>query len=149
MAKNSSALPVPRHSVIPAGQARDRAGVLSFFSGQERKGAWELPRHLRVMCVMGSVELDLREARIPEGESVIEIVAVLGSVEILVPPNVHLELDGDALVGEFSFKPDGSVLPSPGAPRITVRGSAIAASVECEARFAGESERQAKKRLKG
>ena len=148
MARTPSSLPVTRHSVIPAGHERDRAGMLSFFSGQTRKGAWELPRHLRVMCVLGSVELDLREARIPDGESVIEIVAVLGSVEILVPPDIHLELDGDAVAGEFSFSPYGNVPPPPGAPRIRVRGNAFAASVECEARFAGESKREARKRLK-
>ena len=149
MARSLSSLPASRHSVIPVGHERDRAGILSFFSSQERKGAWELPRQLRVMCVMGSVVLDLREARIPEGESVIEVVAWFGSVEIIVPPDIHVELDGDALVGEFSFSPDGSAPPLPGAPRIRLRGNAIVASVECEARFAGEGKRAASKRLKG
>lgn len=149
MAKSPPSLPLSRHSVIPAGQERERAGVLSFFSGQERKGAWELPRELRVMCVIGSVELDLREARIPEGESVIEIVACFGSVEILVPPNIQVDLEGDGLAGEFSFNPDGSAPPPPGAPRIRIRGTAIMASVECEARFAGENKRAARRRLKG
>lgn len=137
-----------RYSVVPAAQAKERGGVLSFFSSQERKGAWDLPRQLRVACCMGSVELDLREARIPEGESVIEVIALFGSVEILMPPGVEVELDGDALAGSFTFQPDPSLPAREGAPRIRLRGGAYFASVECEARLPGESKGAANRRLK-
>ena len=137
-----------RHVVVPADGVRERAGVLAVMSGQERRGPWELPRFLRVACIMGSTELDLREARIADGESVIEVFCLFGSVEVLVPPGIFVDVDGDALAGEFAHAPDPTILPAPGAPRIRIRGSAYFGSVSCAARLAGEGERAARKRLK-
>jgi hypothetical protein len=137
-----------RHVVVPSTEVRERAGILAVLSSQERRGSWDVPRYLRIACVMGSTELDLREARIAEGESVIEVFCLLGSVELLVPPGVFVEVDGDALGGEFSNATDPTIQPPPGAPRIRVTGSACLGSVECEARLAGEGKRAAAKRIK-
>jgi Cell wall-active antibiotics response 4TMS YvqF len=138
----------PRHTVIPAHAVRDSAGVLAVMSGVARKGPWELARKFRIATVMGSAEIDLREAVLAEGESHIEIFCLFGSVEIVVPSGVEVVVDGDAFVGEFSHKPDPSVRVEPGAPRIVIHGNAAFGSVECESRLAGESEGQAKKRIR-
>ena len=140
----------PRHSVIPAEAVRERAGLLAVMSGMVRKGPWELPRNFRVATVMGSAEIDLREAVLAEGDSTIEIFCLFGSVEIVVPSGVEVVVDGDAFAGEFSYTPDPSVAVAPagGAPRIVIHGSAYFGAVECEARLAGESDGQAKKRIR-
>ncbi|MGQ0646490.1 MAG: LiaF domain-containing protein [Gemmatimonadaceae bacterium] len=137
-----------RHTVVPAHQVKERAGILAVMSGQERRGNWELPRYMRIACVLGSTELDLREARIPEGESVIEVFCLLGSVELMVPSGVFVEMDGDAFAGSFSNSPDQTIEPLPGAPRIRLKGTAYFGSVECEARLAGEGKRAAQRRIK-
>lgn len=134
--------------VVPGDAVRERGGILSFFSSQERRGAWEVPRHLRIACCMGSVEVDLREARLAEGETIIETKILLGSVELLLPPGVTVEMEGDALMGSYTFKPDPTAVPLPGAPRIILRGSAILGSMEAESRYAGESRRAADRRIK-
>jgi hypothetical protein len=134
--------------VLPSAAVRERGGVLSFFGAQSRQGAWEVPRQLRVACCLGSVELDFREAILAEGDTVVEVIAVLGSVEILLPPGVRVEFDGDALGGEYTFTPDPTAAPVPGAPRIILRGNAILASVEAESRYAGERKRDAARRIK-
>lgn len=133
---------------MPSASVRERGGVLSFFGAQKREGAWEVPRELRVACCMGSVELDLREAILADGETVIEVIALMGSVEILLPPGVRVDLEGDALGGEYTFTPDPTAAPTPGAPRIVLRGNAILASVEAESRYAGERKRDAQRRVK-
>ncbi|MCC6317966.1 MAG: hypothetical protein IT361_09770 [Gemmatimonadaceae bacterium] len=107
-----------------------------------------MPRHLRIACCMGSVEVDLREARLAEGETIIETKILLGSVELLLPPGVTVEMEGDALMGSYTFKPDPTAVPLPGAPRIILRGSAILGSMEAESRYAGESRRAADRRIK-
>jgi hypothetical protein len=137
-----------RHVVVPAAQARDRSGVMCFLGGQTRKGEWDLSRHFRVACVAGAVELDLREARIPDGESTIEIYALFGSVEIIFPPGVRIDAGGDGLFGSFEVTTDPTIPTPPDAPTIRLVGDAYFSSVEGVVRFSGESARDAKRRLK-
>ncbi len=139
---------VPRHMVVADEYVRANAGALAFLSGQSRKGDWNMPRHFRAVAVMGSVALDLREARIPEGESEIEVFTFWGSVEIIIPPGVALECEGDGFMGEFSFDGHYPEPLGPGAPVIRLKGGSYMASVEATVRYPGESEGEAKKRLK-
>lgn len=137
-----------RHTIVPASDVRERAGVLSVFSGQSRKGVWSVPRELRVMAVFGGVDLDLREARIADGETRIHIFALFGSVELLLPPGVRVEFEGDGLAASFEVVPDSTIPLPPDAPTIRITGSAYFASVEGSVRFADESPREARKRIK-
>ena len=109
-----------------------RGGVVSFLSSNEREGRWELPRHFRALAVLGNVELDLRDAMIGIGVSFIEAVAVMGNIEIIVPPDVAVESDGDSLLGSFVVKYKGNATPGAanGLRVVRITGTAYAASVE-------------------
>jgi hypothetical protein len=119
-------------AAYPVAPETARGGVVSFLSSTEREGRWELPRHFRALAVLGNVELDLRDAVIGIGVSVIEAVAVMGNIEITVPPDVAIESDGDSLLGSFVVKYKGGVTPALANGLRTVRiiGTAYAASVE-------------------
>jgi predicted membrane protein len=82
--------------------------------------------------VAGSVELDLRDAVIGIGVSVIEAVAVMGNIEITVPPDVAVESEGDSLLGSFVVKYKGPASPASATGLRTVRiiGTAYLSSVE-------------------
>lgn len=146
----TSPLPAPlaRHRIVTASEVRDNDGMAVFLSGQERKGDWAMPRHLRIFCVLGSAVVDLREARISEGISVLEVVVVLGSVELMVPPGIRVEFSVDTLAGSVEFHPDPTVPLDPAAPTIHVVGSTYLGSVEAYARLAGEGGREAKRRIR-
>jgi hypothetical protein len=107
-------------------------GVVSFLSTNERNGRWDLPRHFRVLAVLGNVELDLREAEIGLGVSVIEAVAVMGNIEITVPPDVAVESEGDSLMGSFAVKYAKGVSAgmATGYKKLRIAGTAYAANVE-------------------
>lgn len=107
------------------------SGVVSFLSSNERQGRWELPRRFRALAVMGNVELDLRDAHVGYGLSLIEAVAVLGNIEITVPPEIAVECDGDSLLGTFTLKYEGRLSPSTANGERTVRvtGTAYAGAV--------------------
>ena len=125
---------IPEPSYIPAREeplADPTSGVVSFLSSTERQGSWQLPRRMRALAVLGNIELDLREAEIGFGISVIEAVSVLGNIEVTVPPDVAVECEGDALLGSFTVQYEGRVNTGLANRDRTVRitGSAYLASV--------------------
>jgi predicted membrane protein len=107
------------------------SGVVSFLSSNEKEGHWELPRKFRALAVLGNVELDLRGARIGYGLSSIEAVAVLGNIEITVPPDIAVECDGDSLMGSFTLRYNKRTSPSmaTGERVIRVTGTSYLGSV--------------------
>ena len=119
-------------AAYPVAPETARGGIVSFLSSTEREGRWELPRYLRALAVLGNLELDLRDAVIGLGVSVIEAVAVMGNIEITVPPDVAIESDGDSLLGSFVVKYKGGATPALANGLRTVRiiGTAYVASVE-------------------
>jgi hypothetical protein len=117
-----------RNQLAPS---QPNSGIVSFLGSIQKHGRWELPRRIRAVAVLGSVEIDLRDASIGVGLSVIEAVSVLGSIEIIVPPEIAIECDGDALLGTFALEYEGRVNTALAGGDRTVRviGSAYAASV--------------------
>ena len=109
-----------------------QAGVVAFLSSTEREGRWTLPRHLRVLAVFGNVELDLRDAEIGLGVSVIEAVGVMGNIEITIPPDVLVESEGDSLLGSFviKYKGRGAAAAANGLRTVRITGTAYASSIE-------------------
>jgi predicted membrane protein len=82
--------------------------------------------------VFGNIELDLRDAVIGSGVSVIEAVAVMGNIEITIPPDVTVESDGDSLLGSFVVKYKGRLTGTEptGVRTVRITGTAYAASIE-------------------
>ncbi len=137
-----------RHQLVPAELIRERGGILSVFSAQERRGDWEVPRYFRVATVCANTELDFREARIAAGETVIEVFCLFGNVELFFPPGVRIDNSGDALAGSFVIHTDPTVIPPHDAPVIRIKGTAYFANVEAHVRYAGERARDARRRIK-
>ncbi|HMH26108.1 MAG TPA: LiaF domain-containing protein [Gemmatimonadaceae bacterium] len=100
----------PEQQLVP--DTRSTSGVVSFLSSNEKEGRWHLPRRFRALAVMGNVELDLRQAEIGYGLSVIEAVAVMGNIEITISPDIMVESDGDSLLGTFVLKYDRRANPA-------------------------------------
>ena len=127
-----SSIPEPSYVPVREEQPTDpSSGVVSFLSSTERQGSWRLPRRMRALAVLGNIELDLREAEIGFGVSVIEAVSVLGNIEVTVPPEVAVECEGDALLGNFTVQYEGRVNTALANRDRTIRitGNAYLASV--------------------
>lgn len=126
--------------VLPA----DRA--VAVFGETKRSGQWVPARRNTVVAVMGSATIDLREARLGPGTTTLTAVAVMGSIEILVPPGLHVQCGGSAVFGSFERR-DSSTVPV-GSDDTTVRvdGFSVFGAVEIETRHVGESRKEAKRR---
>jgi hypothetical protein len=112
--------PAPR---LAEGQVRESQTFASVFSSVWKRGEWYPARHTQAVAFFGSTSLDLRQARIPPGVSVITAAAIFGSVSILVPPGVNVEMNGIGVFGSFD-----SNVPEErreGWPTIRVEGAAF------------------------
>jgi hypothetical protein len=124
---------------VAAAASTPMRGIVAIFSESRKQGRWVVPRHVRVLSIFGNAKVDLREAILQYRETVIEAQAVLAEIEIIVPPDVIVECDGDALLGSFTIdegkrRGTRSQPPSPGAPIVRVTGSAHLASVTVKIR---------------
>jgi len=79
--------------------------LLAIMGGVTRRGRWVVPPRMQVWAVMGGVTLDLRDAQFTAAVTEIRILAVMGGVQIRVPPGVRLETDGVAIMGGFDDNP--------------------------------------------
>ncbi|MEO3978231.1 DUF1707 domain-containing protein [Streptomyces sp. CAU 1734] len=110
------------------GTATSRMGF-SFWSGFRRRGAWTVPRVFSAYTVMGGGELDLREARFEDGDVVIRCFALMGGIEVILPPELNAQVTGFAFMGGFDESGEDEE-PDPAAPRVRVTGFALMAGVD-------------------
>jgi len=141
------AAPLPHPRIDTTRPPRSRDFVVAVMGGAERKGNWTPPRHLTVLAVMGGGAIDFRDATFAAREIDVWVSAIMGGVEILVPPGVYVESNGIAIMGGFGTEEPGRPM-DPDAPLIRIRGLALMGAVEIKERLPGESEREARKRLK-
>ena len=135
---------VPR---VPASQRQASQFVVAVMAGSERKGSWVPARNIYSIAFMGGVGLDFREARFGPGVTEVTIVAVMGGVEIIVPPGLQVEADGFAIMGAFEHRSDAAP-PDPDSPVLRINGMALMGGLEISTRLPGETASQARKRRK-
>ena len=129
----------------PAG-VKERELVIAVMGGTGRKGRWTPARNNFVISVMGGAELDFREAVLPPGVTEVQIYTVWGEVEIIVPPDLHVESHGFALLGGFEHAAEDAVAPGAGAPTLRITGFAVMGGVDISVRYPEETARDARRR---
>ena len=109
---------------------------VAVMSGCERSGVWTVADNHTAVAVMGGIAIDLREARLQSNEITIRAFAFWGGIEILIPDDLHLVMDGFGLMGGFAeesgtWKQDPRPVrqPPPGAPTVRVTGLALMGGV--------------------
>jgi Domain of unknown function (DUF1707)/Cell wall-active antibiotics response 4TMS YvqF len=96
---------------------------IGILSGFERKGTWVVPREFTAVAFWGGGEIDLRDAQFSEREVTIRAFAIMGGVDIVVPEDAEVIVNGIGIMGGFDHS--GSGAGAPGAPRIIVTGFAF------------------------
>ena len=77
--------------------------ITAFFGEVDRSRAlWELGPETDVTATFGEVRLDLRMARMAEGESVLRLHALFGEISVIVPEGMEVIIEGSARFGEVS-----------------------------------------------
>ncbi len=128
--------------------------IAAIMSNTACRGRWTVPGRIQATSVMGSVVLDLREAILPPGVTVIEAKSIMGSIEIFVPPDVAVQSTGFALLGDLSDIHRAPAVQDDSVPQLIIEGFVVMGSIEVKTRLPGESgwqawirERRERKRL--
>ncbi|MFE3608850.1 DUF1707 SHOCT-like domain-containing protein [Streptomyces goshikiensis] len=111
------------------GGAGTSSTAVAVMSGFQRKGQWTVPARFNAVAFWGGGDLDLREASFSQREVVITCIAVMGGIQITVPPGVEVDVRGIGVMGAFDQRGNPGPL-QPGAPRVVVTGFAMWGGVE-------------------
>ncbi|NLN07108.1 MAG: cell wall-active antibiotics response protein [Firmicutes bacterium] len=98
-----------------AGKSHTGRGTTAFLGGVERgkNEAWQLESEA-YFAFLGGIDLDLTSAVLPEGETVLDLTAVMGGIDVRVPADLPVSADGFAILGgvELFGKGGGGIIGS-------------------------------------
>ena len=120
----------PPTTTPSGGSSNDR--VIAIMSGAVRKGEWTAATRIDAIAFWGGIELDLRRASFTTEETTINCVAIMGGIEVTVPPGVSVEVRGMGIMGGF----DHVSATHPGAPRVVITGFAFWGGVSVDIKAA-------------
>jgi hypothetical protein len=138
--------PRPAAAIDTTRPSRDRSTVGAIFASTKRTGDWTPPRNLTGITVFGELELDFRDATFATPEVDVMLCTILGEARVIVPPGVNVDSEGIAILGEIGSRPGRRV--DPDAPTVRIGGVCLLGEVKVEERRPGESDKEARKRLK-
>lgn len=91
----------------------------AFCSHLIRSGPWSLPAHSSWRSIFGTIDLDLRQARLAGPEIALEVYNLFGTVTVMVPDGVEVVVRGGGLFASQKIQsPERS--PIVGGPRLTI-----------------------------
>jgi hypothetical protein len=114
---------------VPSGPAGRVGGVptssggVAIMGGFERKGPWVVPELFTGFAFWGGGEIDLREARFAAPEVELRMFAFMGGIEITVPEDAEVIINGVGIMGGFDHRAAGP--GEHGSVRIKVTGLAF------------------------
>jgi class 3 adenylate cyclase len=128
----ASAAPV----VSSASRRTPTRSAIAILSSHRQTGRWRPGESIGAVAVMGSCELDLRNAEIEHAVITINASAIMGSIDVIVPEGTEVELTGFNFMGSKELRV-ADVPVTPGGPIIRVHALAFMGSVMVRNRKAG------------
>lgn len=135
-----------QHPLQPVETVRPHSFIAGVMGGGSRSGAWYPARTNYAIGVMGGFSLDLRDAPLPPGETEIRIFCFWGGGEVIVPPDVRVEVSGAGIMGGIEHNQALPGTLDPAAPVVRVTGLCVMGGAEITVRYAGETAKDARER---
>lgn len=116
-------LPVLAVAIPLAQPSRDRRWSVSVVGGLHRRGAWQIPRHMIHVSLIGGTSIDLGDAEMSAAETTITLVSLIGGADLRVPKAVRSELSGFTVFGKRRVT--GSPSPLRDGPLVHLRAFSV------------------------
>ena len=127
---------------------QDAKKLRVIMSSVERRGRWLVPRTMNLSVVWASAELDFRDASLAPGVTTIHVRVVMGSFEVVLPPNLAIDVDVSSFAGSVTERHRVPPDADPARPVIRIVGTVVFGNLEIMTRLPGETERDARRREK-
>jgi hypothetical protein len=98
----------------------ERSYVINIFGGSDRRGTWQVPAEIVVICLFGGGKLDFSEARFSRQTVRLRIFCLFGGEDILVSENINTRSNLICLFGGVDDR--GSSSSDRDAPTIIIEG---------------------------
>jgi class 3 adenylate cyclase len=105
-----------------------RRRFVAIMGSAESRGRWRAPAEMSAFAFWGGVKLDLRSAMIESAVVDIRAWSIMGSVEVVVPPGIPVELHGLVVMGSSASRVRVED-PIPGAPLVRIHARGLWGSV--------------------
>jgi hypothetical protein len=94
----------------------------AFCSRISRSGPWSLPAHGSYSSIFGTIDLDLRQARLTADVTELDVFNLFGTVTVIVPEGVEVSVDGGGLFASQMID-SPQVPPVRDAPQLRIHAS--------------------------
>ncbi|MGA2010205.1 MAG: DUF1707 domain-containing protein [Solirubrobacteraceae bacterium] len=110
----------PAGPAAPAGSPTAAAQEhRAFCSHLVRSGPWSLPAGSSWRSIFGTIDLDLRQARLAGPETTLEVYNLFGTVTVIVPEGVEVVVSGGGLFASQKIEAPERP-PVAGGPKLTI-----------------------------
>jgi hypothetical protein len=134
---------VPQPSPAATANVRGEQTMFAMMGGIDKRGRWQPARLTRLVALMGGGTFDFREVELPPGVTELQPICVMGGAEVIVPPGMHVETSGFAIMGGFADYRDSTAGERKvDEPLLRITGFALMGGVDLKTREPGEGRRR-------
>ena len=102
--------------------------MINIFAGNTRKGAWDVPRAIRIISVFGGAELDFTDARFSTDTTYITVFCLFGGVNLRVRDGMRTISKAICIFGGVDNRAGPTM--DPNAPLLVIEGAALFGGVD-------------------
>lgn len=124
---------------LPSPAAPSGGRILAVLGETQRRGRWTPDAQVHAVTVMGALTLDYREALLGPGITDLRITTVMGSVTVVVPPGLPIEVSCIPILGSTEVDSQAvATATQGGGSLLRISGMAVMGSVEVLERAPGQ-----------
>lgn len=106
----------------------DAEHIINVFAGNNRKGAWDVPRSIRIFNLFGGAELDFTDARFASDTTYITVLCLFGGVNLRVRDGMRTISKTVCIFGGVDNRAGPTI--DPNAPLLIVEGLCLFGGVD-------------------
>lgn len=111
-----------------ANRVDDHDLIVNIFSGNSRKGSWDVPRAIRIVNVFGGAELDFADARFTAETTYVTVFCLFGGVNLRVRDGMRTISKTLCIFGGVDNRSPATT--DPNAPLLVVEGVCLFGGVD-------------------